>query len=236
MQIANIKLKNPFMLSPMVSVTCGPFRKLCREYGASLTTPEMISSEALIRDNEKTWKMIEKQDNENPFCIQLFGSDSETIYQAALKLEKHCDIIDINLGCPVYNITKFGYGSALLDDHEKLKQIFDKLTTINIPVTAKMRLGTKSKDNCVKTAKLLENCGIASLAVHGRTALQSYTGKADYQAIREIKESLSIPVIGNGDVFKPEDAEKILKLTSTRSNIPEALRVAHLIASGISAV
>ncbi len=197
----------------MVAVTCGPFRKLCKEYGASLTTPEMISSEALIRDNEKTKKMIERMDNENPFCIQLFGSNVDALYQSALLLEKECDIIDINLGCPVDNITSQGCGSALLDKPEFLKELFDKLTTINTPITAKMRLGTKSKDNCVKIAKVLENSGIAALSVHGRTASQGYSGKADYQAIKEIKKALSIPLIGNGDVFKPEDAELLLDET-----------------------
>ncbi|MEM3126448.1 MAG: tRNA dihydrouridine synthase DusB [Candidatus Woesearchaeota archaeon] len=214
MQIGNITLQNKFILSPMVSVTCGPFRKLCKEYGAALTTPEMISSEALIRDNETTSKMVDRMDNENPFCIQLFGSNPETIYQAALKLENSCDLIDVNLGCPAPPITNQGCGAALLEKPQFLKELFSKLTTINKPITAKMRLGVKSSQNCVKTAKLLEGCGIAALSVHGRTAVQNYTGKADYKAIREIKEALSIPVIGNGDVFKPEDAEKLFKETN----------------------
>ncbi len=213
MKIGSIELESNFFLAPMAGFSTPPFRRLCKEYGAGLTTSEMVSCEAVLRGNKTTQKIISRAENEKPFAIQVFGSEPKRIALAADALGKKCDIIDLNLGCPTPHITSQSSGAALLDKPEKIEEMLDLMTVIKIPVTAKIRLGFGTKANCVEIAKLIERGGAKALTVHGRTAKQDYSKKADLQAIREIKKALTIPVIGNGDVFKPEDAEAMLKET-----------------------
>jgi len=213
MRIGKVRLKNGFFLAPMANFSTAPFRRLCREQGAGLTTSEMVSCEAAIHENWKTKRLISRARDERPFAIQIFGSEPKRIALAAEALEKKCEIIDVNLGCPMHRITGEGAGSALLGKPAKIRGIFDALTTLKIPVTAKMRLGFASKAGCVGIARLIERGGAAALTVHGRTAKQNYSEKADLGAMRRIKKALSIPVIGNGDIFTPEDAERMLKRT-----------------------
>ena len=213
MRIGNIRLKNGFFLAPMANFSTAPFRRLCREQGAGLTTSEMVSCEAAIHENWKTERLVARARNERPFAIQVFGSEPKRIALAAEALERRCEIIDINLGCPMHRITGQGGGAALLGKPAKIRGIFDALTTLKIPVTVKMRLGFATKAGCVGIARLIEQGGAAALTVHGRTAKQNYSEKADLGAICRIKKALSIPVIGNGDIFTPEDAERMLKKT-----------------------
>jgi len=213
MKIGNVRLENGFFLAPMANFSTPPFRRLCKEFGAGLTTSEMVSCEAVIHGNERTEEMFARARNEVPFAIQVFGSKPERIALAAEALEKKCEIIDLNLGCPARHITCQGAGAALLRTPAKISGIFDALTTIRVPVTAKMRLGFGTKTRCVEIAGLIERGGAAALTVHARTAKQDYSKKADLGAIRKIKEALSIPVIGNGDISTPEDAERMLKAT-----------------------
>lgn len=213
MRIGSVRLSNGFFLAPMASFTTLPFRRLCKEYGAGFTASEMISSEGVLHGNKKTEAMIASAENEKPFGIQIFGNEAKQIALAAAHLEKKCDILDINLGCPVRRITQQGSGASLLKKPEKIAEIFDSLTSIKIPVTAKMRLGFGTKTHCVDIAKLIERKGAAALTVHGRTARQDYSKKVDLSSIREIKNALSIPVIGNGDVFTPENAEEMFSKT-----------------------
>ena len=213
MKIGNVKLENGFFLAPMANFSTPPFRRLCNEFGAGLTTSEMVSCEAVIHGNERTEEMYARARNEVPFAIQVFGSEPERIALAAEALEKKCEIIDLNLGCPARHITCQGAGAALLRTPARISGIFDALTTTRAPVTAKMRLGFGTKTKCVEIARLIERGGAAALTVHARTAKQDSSKKADLGAIRKIKEALSIPVIGNGDVIRPEDAEKMLEAT-----------------------
>jgi len=213
MRIGNIRLKNGFFLAPMANFSTPPFRRLCNEFGAGLTTSEMVSCEAVIQGNERTMAMVARTRKEKPYTIQVFGSEPKRVALAAHALERKCEIIDLNLGCPTRHITCQGAGAALLKNPAKIRDILDALTTIKRPVTAKMRLGFSTKANCVKIARLIERGGAAALIVHARTARQNYSKKPDLGSIRRIKQALSIPVIGNGDVFKPEDAETMLKKT-----------------------
>jgi len=213
MKIGKLRLKNGFFLAPMAGFSTPPFRRLCREQGAGLTTSEMISSEAVLHGSVKTGRLVARARNEKPFAIQVFGSDPKRIALAAQTLEKKCEIIDVNLGCPVRRITNQGAGAALLKTPDKIAEIFDALTTLSVPVTAKMRLGFGTKTKCVEIARLIERGGAYALTVHARTAKQDYSKAPDLDSIRKIKAAVSIPVIGNGSVFTPEDAEMMFEKT-----------------------
>lgn len=213
MKIGKIKLANPFFLAPMASFSTPPFRKLCKEIGAGLTTSEMVSCEAVMHGSKKTGALIARAKNERPFAIQVFGSEPKRIAAACELLEKKCEIIEVNLGCPVRHITSQGAGAALLREPKKIGSIFDALSTLSVPVTAKMRLGFGTKTNSLEIARLVERGGAAALTVHGRTAKQDYSVKPDLASIRRIKGALSIPVIGNGGISSPEDAEAMFKQT-----------------------
>lgn len=214
MKIGKVKLKNNFLLAPMANISSAPFRRLCREFGAGLTTSEMISAEALLRGNARTEAMIGRAAGEKPYCLQIFGDDAKQIGRAAEKLEKKCELVDVNLGCPVRKIVDQGAGAALLKKPKLIGEIISELAgSLAVPVTAKMRLGFSSKAGAVEIAKIIEKGGACALTVHGRTVKQGYGGKVDYCAIQEIKNAISIPVIGNGDIFKPEDAERMLAET-----------------------
>jgi len=213
MKIGNVKIKNGFFLAPMSSFSTAPFRRFCKEEGAGLTTSEMVSSEAVIHENAKTKSLITRARGERPFAIQVFGSEPDRIALAATALEKRCEIIDVNLGCPVHHVTRQGAGAALLKNPARVAEIFDALTVLKIPYTAKMRLGFDTKARMLEIAKIVGKGGASLLTVHGRTARQDYSVPPDLASIRKIKHALSIPVIGNGSVRSPEEAEFMIEKT-----------------------
>jgi tRNA-dihydrouridine synthase B len=212
MKIGNVKVRNGFFLAPMSGFSTAPFRRLCREEGAGLTTSEMISSEAILHHNTHTSSLMVRARGERPYAIQLFGSDPKRISLAASAIEKKCEAVDINLGCPVRHVTRQGAGSALLKNPAKIAAIFDSLSVLKIPYTAKMRL-VGTKEESLEIARIVEKGGASLLTVHGRTASQSYSVPPDLKFMKETKQALSIPVIGNGDVSKPEDADRMMKVT-----------------------
>lgn len=199
----------------MAGVSDHPYRTICREHGCSLFYTEMVSAKALYYENEKTDILLKSDPKEHPIGLQLFGSDPEILAREAKKMESQFDFIDLNLGCPVPKIVKNHEGSYLLTDVGLLREIFTALTeAVQIPVTVKMRKSFALTDPVsVKVAELSEECGISLIAVHGRSREEYYHGTADWDAIRMIKESVSIPVLGNGDVKTPFDAEKMLRET-----------------------
>ncbi len=215
MRIANIKLEGNIFLAPMSNVTNLPFRLMCREYGASMSYTEMISSDAIIHENKKTVRRGISCDSERPFGIQIFGNSPETMIVAAQRIEESYrpDIIDVNFGCPARLLTKDGCGSALLRSPELifdiLKDLVDNLST---PVTAKIRILENMEDS-IKIAELIEKAGASAITVHGRTQQQQYSGKSNMDYAKRIKQELSIPVIANGDIVDEHSAEKILEYT-----------------------
>src|SRR5271157_678800 len=183
MKIGNVTLKNGFLLAPMANFSTPAFRRLCHDYGTGLTTSEMVSSEAVVHRNGKTESHLARAKDERPYAIQIVGSEPLSISLAATVLQGKCEIIDINLGCPASSITGQGAGAALLDDPAKVARIFDALTVLKIPYTAKMRLGFHTKASALGIAKIVEKGGASALTVHGRTAKQGYDVPADLAAI-----------------------------------------------------
>ena len=200
------KLKSRALLSPMAGVTDVAFRTLAKQYGAGLTYTEFVSSSGIVRNNKNTLKMVETSSIEKPVAVQLFGNNIEEVIEAAKLMEKTFDIIDINCGCPAWKVIKTGAGSAMLNDENKIGNFINKLSSsINKPVTLKIRTGIDDKKiNAVKVAKIAEENGAAAIAIHGRTQKQGYNGIANWNIIKDVKDSVSIPVIGNGDIFTPE--------------------------------
>jgi len=200
------RIKDKAFLSPMSGITDIAFRGLARNYKAGLTYTEFVSSSAIVRENEKSLSMLRKDRSENPAAVQIFGSSIKELADAAGYLEERFDIIDINCGCPAYKVIKTGAGSALLNNPEKIGHLVSKLSSaISKPITIKIRKGTDDKHiNALKVAKIAEDSGAAAVAIHGRTQKQGYSGEADWKIIKEVKDALNIPVIGNGDVFTPE--------------------------------
>ncbi len=206
------KLKSKALLSPMAGVTDIAFRLLAKSYGAGLTYTEFVSSAGIIRNNSNTLKMVETYSEEKPVGVQLFGNSVNEIVEAAKILESKFDVIDVNCGCPAWKVIKTGAGSAMLNNVEQISKFINKLATeINKPVTLKIRTGIdENKINAVEIAKSAEDSGAAAIAVHGRTQKQGYSGEANWDIITKVKESVNIPVIGNGDVFTPEIFKKRL--------------------------
>ena len=212
-KIGTVKIKNRFFLAPMASVTDMPFRILCKKYGAGLVYTEMTSAEAIVRG--KSYNKIKFSEEEKPIAVQLFGGNKESLVKAAKIVEElGADIVDLNMGCPYPLIIKQGAGSALLKNPEKVKKIITSIVKkVNVPVTIKTRIGFKKSNEGLKIARIAEKSGASAIAIHGRSVEQGYRGKADWNAIKKIKEMIDIPVIGSGDVFSPEDAERMIEQT-----------------------
>ena len=214
--IGNVKLDGNIILAPMAGVTDLPFRLLCKEQGADLICTEMVSAKGIFYNNKNTEDLLRIDERERPVSLQLFGSDPDIISEMAKKIEdRNFDILDINMGCPVPKVVNNGEGSALLNDIPLAAKIIEKTAkAIKKPVTVKFRKGFhRGEVQAVEMAKAAEAAGAAAVAVHGRTREEYYSGKADWDVIAAVKDAVSIPVIGNGDVFTPLDAENIMKYT-----------------------
>lgn len=214
--IGNVTLENNVILAPMAGVTDLPFRLLCRQQGAGLVCMEMVSAKAIYYNNKNTEELLEVHPEELPVSLQLFGSDPEIVADMAARIQEHpYAILDFNMGCPVPKVVNNGEGSALMKNPKLVEQILTALVrAVKKPVTVKIRKGfDDSCINAVEIAKIAESCGVAAIAVHGRTRAQYYSGDADWNIIRQVKEAVRIPVIGNGDVTGPESALAMLEET-----------------------
>lgn len=217
LKIGNVTVNGKLILAPMAGVTDLPFRVLCKEMGADLIYTEMVSAKGIYYDNKNTEALLQVLEEERPVALQLFGSDPKLMAEMAKKIEpRNFDILDINMGCPVPKVVNNMEGSALLTNPKLVGEIVKSVSSaIEKPLTIKIRKGFgKDECNAVEIAKIIEDNGAAAIAIHGRTREQYYTGEADWEVIAKVKEAVSIPVFGNGDVTSPELAQKMLDYTN----------------------
>ena len=216
LRIGNTILENNVILAPMAGVTDLPFRLLCREQGAGCVVTEMVSAKAILYNNRNTKELMQIHPQERPAAIQLFGSDPDIMAQIAARIEDGpYDFIDVNMGCPVPKVVNTCEGSALMKNPKQAEKVLSAMVkAVKKPVTVKFRKGFNDTSvNAVEFAKMAEGSGVAAVAVHGRTREQYYSGKADWDIIRQVKEAVKIPVIGNGDIFTPQDAGRMMEET-----------------------
>lgn len=214
-KIGNVELENNLILAPMAGVTNRPFRMICKEYGVGMVCTEMASARAMLHNDVKTKRLLNTDGEKRPISMQIFGSDEESMAFAAKYVSNMADIVDINMGCPAPKVVKNGDGSKLLLDLEKAESIIKSVVqNADVPVTLKIRKGW-DKENivAVEIAKIAEKNGIAAITVHGRTRSEFYTGKADLEIIKKVKENVKIPVIGNGDIVDGETAKRMFEYT-----------------------
>ena len=216
LKIGNVELQNNIILAPMAGLTDLPFRLVCEKYKPGLVVTEMVSSKALYYNDEKTKQLLKMNGEKRPVSAQIFGSDIESMAYGASYVSKIADIVDINMGCPAPKVVKNGDGSKLLLDLDKVYEIVKTVVkNSTVPVTVKIRKGWDNDHIvAVEAAKVIESAGASAITIHGRTRSEYYTGVADWNIIKEVKESVNIPVIGNGDIKSPEDAKKIFEQTN----------------------
>ena len=218
LKIGNVELNNNIILGPMAGFTDRPFRVICEKYNPGLTVTEMVSSKGLLYNDEKTKMLMNTCEEKRPVAIQIFGSDEESIKYAVeyINKSKLSEIIDINMGCPAPKVVKNGDGSKILLDINKVMKITKSAAeNSDIPITVKIRKGWDNDHiNAIEVAKAIEEAGASAITVHGRTRSEFYTGKADWDIIRKVKENVNIPVIGNGDIKTKEDAKRIFEQTN----------------------
>ncbi len=216
LKIGNVELQNNIILAPMAGLTDLSFRLICEKYNPGLVVTEMVSSKALFYNDSKTKELLKMDGEKRPISAQIFGSDVESMAYAAKYVSKIADIVDINMGCPAPKVVKNGDGSRLLLDLDKVYEIVKAVVdNSSVPVTVKIRKGWDNEHIvAVDAAKAIESAGASAIAIHGRTRSEYYTGVADWDIIKRVKESVNIPVIGNGDIKSPEDAKRILEETN----------------------
>lgn len=216
MEIGEVKLDNPVILAPMAGVTDLPFRRIVKDFGCGLVCTEMVSAKGLVYNSPRTEELLTISDQERPVSLQIFGTEPHIMAEAVERIEEYSpDIIDVNLGCPTPKIVKGGAGSALMQEPDLVGRIVDALVGVTeIPITVKMRKGwDEDHVNAVEIAQIAEESGAQAVAVHGRTREQFYKGEADWGIIKKVKKAVEVPLIGNGDIFSPQDAEEMIKTT-----------------------
>lgn len=216
-QIRDVKIPNALVIAPMAGVSNIAFRSICKRFGAGMVCAEMVSDKALYYDNEKTLHMTQVMEEEHPMSLQIFGHDVDSMVYAAKLLDEHsdCDIIDVNMGCPVNKVIKAKAGSALMREPAYAQQLVEQIVkAVKKPVTVKFRSGfDREHINAVEFAQRMEAAGASALCIHGRTRAQMYEGKADWSIIRQVKQAVHVPVIGNGDVRSVEDMKRMMEET-----------------------